>query len=94
MRPEIRSFAELMEAQLKANDHKPGWKNDSFKQLFDRIHEELHELREACVFGGSEEQIRKEASDVANFAMMIADVFGGLEYEHEDLHDLGRVKEA
>lgn len=83
LRPEVRAFAEAMEAQLRANDHKPGWKNDSAFSLLVRLQEEKDELLEAVSCGriGSPEwakRVVKETADVANFAMMIADVCGGL----------------
>lgn len=68
IRPEVKDFAALMEQKLKANDHKPGWKNDSFRALFRRLEQEMRELREC-----PDEFVIDEAIDVANFAMMIAD---------------------
>jgi hypothetical protein len=92
-RPEVAAFADLMEAQLRANDHKPGWKGESAgADLLPRLHEEADELREALrlwaaqVAWGSAAlylpqniaKVGREAADVANFAMMIADVCGAL----------------
>lgn len=91
-RPEVRAFADLMEAQLRANDHKPGWKNDNDLDLFERLGEESAELLSALhrhakrlswgdgwvMETDTEERIGREAADVANFAMMIADVCGAL----------------
>ncbi len=77
LRPEVLAFAHLMEQQLRANDHKPGWKNDRPKPLVDRLREETEELIVAILDHGPE-QIGKEAADVANFALMIADVCGCL----------------
>lgn len=74
-RPEVRAFADLMEAKLRENDHKPGWKRDHPADLMDRLKEELAELHDA-LFAGDLELIGPEAADVANFAMMIADVYG------------------
>jgi NTP pyrophosphatase (non-canonical NTP hydrolase) len=67
-----------MEAQLRANDHKPGWKNDSLLSLISRCSEELIELRHEIIEEYDPVRVLKEAADVANFAMMIADVCGGL----------------
>lgn len=89
MRPEVQRFAEIMEAKLVANDHKPGWKGDSAIALLNRLWEESNELGEAIaarpygiandLLNASERaHIAAEAADVANFAMMIADVCGGL----------------
>lgn len=83
-RPEVEAFADLMEAQLRANDHKPGWKGEPVWPLIERLHEEATELHEEVDVGdnvGSSEWISRvgaEAADVANFAMMIADVCGAL----------------
>lgn len=76
LRPEVLAFARLMEQQLRAIDHKPGWQNDTPKALMQRLDEEVQELDEALIH--SREQIAKEAADVANFALMIADVSGCL----------------
>jgi len=45
--------------------------------LFHRLLEEVIELADAVKYSNSEE-IRSEAADVANFAMMIADAEGAL----------------
>lgn len=42
-RPEVIAFADLMEAQLRANDHKPGWKDDLACDLLPRLREETDE---------------------------------------------------
>lgn len=81
-----------MEQQLRANDHKPGWKGEFASNLFPRIAEEADELWTALVrhskrlsWGDgwvmetdTEQRVGSEAADVANFAMMIADVCGAL----------------
>lgn len=83
LRPEVLAFARLMEQQLRANDHKPGWKNDNPMALLDRADEELNELHAALMrafvdMKSNRETVGKEAADVANFALMIADVCGCL----------------
>lgn len=83
-RPEVRAFADLMEAKLRANDHKPGWKTDHPLDLLSRMRQEVGELGQELVAGSrttrDAHQLRvgAEAADVANFAMMIADVCGAL----------------
>ena len=37
MRPEVKRFAELMEAKLKENDFKGGWRDDSHGELFRKL---------------------------------------------------------
>lgn len=83
-RPEVRAFADLMEAKLRANDHKPGWKGEDWWPLLYRLREETLELQEELAPGSRTDllawsaRVGREAADVANFAMMIADVCGAL----------------
>ena len=78
MRIEVKRFAEAMENRLQENDHKPGWKNAKLPLLFRRLREEVDELFDATLpideWEMNTEAIGKEAADVANFAMMIADI--------------------
>lgn len=71
-------FADAMEAQLAANDHKGGWRGISPAWLLTRLVQELGELRRAVtkyeLYPGHRAAVVREAADVANFAMMIADV--------------------
>ncbi len=77
VRPAVKWFAEQMEAALKRNDHKGGWLQDDWDELYDRIKDETKELKKECEkLYQDDEKIIKEAADVANFAMMIADIFG------------------
>lgn len=86
-RPAVREFADRMEAKLRANDHKPDWRQQRFSYLLARLGQEVAELEEALravaeasaanrtlaeTFGLCE-AVADEAADVANFAMMIAD---------------------
>lgn len=73
IRPEVAWFAEIMEKQLKANDHKGGWQDGrcSNDHLMQRLRDEIKELEDAQTI--SPRAIILEAADVANFAMMIAD---------------------
>ena len=78
LRPEVRWFAEQMELQLRANDHKPGWDQDSDLSLFRRVDEEVQELSTALFQPpnsdnqADDEAVVKEAADVSNFCMMLA----------------------
>jgi len=84
-------FAGVMEAKLRENDHKGGWGDCDFDYLEKRIREELaelatvlmqyqiaalspHEVTRTRYLG---EKAKREAADVANFAMMIADRLRG-----------------
>lgn len=89
LRPEVLTFACEMERQLRANDHKGGWQQCAPDWLFGRMREEENELLAAMVRVELDpwhatagrttvERVVHEAADVANFAMMIADVCGGL----------------
>lgn len=89
LRPEVLAFAHLMEAKLRENDHKGGWANEHQRHLFDRLQEEADELALVISHGTpwsraqnlrapNPEWVGSEAADVANFAMMIADVCGAL----------------
>jgi hypothetical protein len=84
LRPEVLKFAQAMERQLRANDHKGTWKYDAPDRLCDRIKDELDELEHVLPglpfysTTGTPDEILKEAADVANFAMMVADVSGAL----------------
>lgn len=73
IRPEVTWFAEQMERKLRENDHKGGWRNDDIGHLNHRLGLEQVELNVALTKGVAEEII-SEAADVANFAMMVADL--------------------
>lgn len=77
-RPEVEAFGFLMEQILRKNDHKRGWKNLSLEWLLNKLREEVNELEvEINRFKPTESKIREavcECVDVANVAMMIADV--------------------
>lgn len=76
----LQAFTDVMRAKLIANLHKPGWQGDKLSALLDRLVEETDELREALLdprcLRGDTDHVVQEAADVANFAMMIADVAG------------------
>ena len=73
LRPALASFADLMEEMLQENDHKGGWQYDSSKALLRRLKQETAELQRAIERDAPTDEIAREAADVANFAMMIAD---------------------
>ena len=66
-------FINVMNEQLYINKHKGGWKHLDDSYLLARLMEELGELAVAIEYGINKKDIIKEAADVANFAMMIAD---------------------
>ncbi len=84
IRPSVADFAELMESVLKENDWKDGWQDMDLCDCLFRLSGEAAELREAV--GRFElnhrhtaeelNRLRKEAADVANFAMFIVEIAG------------------
>lgn len=78
VREEVAWMARHMEAQLRANDHKPGWKDMSLTDGIMRLMEESLELGEAIdrflAAPRDATQVIREASDVCNFAMFLADI--------------------
>lgn len=71
-RKEVVVFALAMEAKLRENDHKRHWRYLDRRTLSRRLTEEREELRKAFRIGNPDDVLR-EAADVANFAMMLAD---------------------
>lgn len=84
----VRHFAGLMEKVLRDNDWKGGWKPgqfgvdsntiDFFREKLWEEYGELAELLQDLNHGEpvNPERIAREAADVANIAMMIADNYG------------------
>jgi NTP pyrophosphatase (non-canonical NTP hydrolase) len=88
--PTVTAFAALMRQKLDENRAKKGgregWINDTPQALLARLREETAELEDARQWKGDDgplvgsyaRALAYECADVANFAMMIADVVGGL----------------
>jgi hypothetical protein len=86
----VKAFQAIMLEKLRANAHKGGWKNADPTALFDRVDDELQEARDKfdmwARFATTERRryyakaFAKEAGDVANFLMFVADVMGALDY--------------
>jgi hypothetical protein len=72
-REQVQWFAEQMEKKLQENDRKGGWENCSPGYLMRRLREEYQELL-GLMIPQDREKIIREAADIANFAMMIADI--------------------
>ena len=74
LRYPLRKFACLMEEKLRQNDYKgkEGWRGNDLNNLFSKLLEEVHELHLAL---GTGKDVDEEAADVANMAMIIADVW-------------------
>lgn len=66
-------FSGRMQEKMLTNMYKGSWRGYTTQLLFKRLIDEISELYEALLVGGTEDII-KEASDIANFSMMIADI--------------------
>lgn len=64
-------FTVAMAERLEANEHKGSWYACSPQWLLNRLRQETAELERALSNGGD---VIHEAADVANFAMMLADL--------------------
>lgn len=85
-RQSVRRFATAMEAQLRKNDSKgaDGWLYETYDAMLSRLADESEELKGEIMklakipedgdATGTLERVVKEAADVANFAMFIADL--------------------
>lgn len=88
IREPVLWFADRMEKKLRENDHKGHWSRCTNRYLFVRLRTELRELVAAASgfrrmtkkklstdadLLAAGEAVMREAADVANFAMMIAD---------------------
>lgn len=69
LRASVKWFAQRMEQKLRDNDHKDHWSNSSQGYLIGRIADELKELKSAKFINDRID----ECTDIANFAMMVAD---------------------
>ena len=71
---EDHRFGQLMTKQLNANIHKGSWISLNSGYLLGRLKNAEAKLTDALRGGADAKQIQELAADVANFAMMIADV--------------------
>lgn len=76
-RDQVQWFAGEMEKALRENDYKGGWENSTYEFLFQGIDSNLFELKAELRAKRWDKQTVpkaiKYATDIANFAMMIAD---------------------
>ena len=76
-REQVKWFVGEMEKTLLENDYKGGWQNCDQWYLIGRLREETIELERSLHDARYDEtkltKVIKEATDVSNFAMMIAD---------------------
>lgn len=79
IRSEVKWFAEHMESKLQENEHKTGWADCTVDFLSSQIRKNLNELDSMfqelpsnySVFSAN---VIRQCSDMANYAMMIADI--------------------
>lgn len=87
-RESVRQFSRAMENILQQNDHKDGWEHMTYPELYDRLTEELQEVKgvldavEKDVYADKPipqdvidgyEEVQREVVDVANFCMFVYD---------------------
>ena len=73
LRPEVVWFAEQMEKALRRNDYKGHWCDEDESYLREKLEEEVAELERACERRNKAPKKIREAADIANIVMMIAD---------------------
>jgi hypothetical protein len=73
VRPEVEAFSLEMEHVLCLNDRKGGWQDSALSYLLLRMREQLCVLSRAISSESPALVVRREAADVANFAMMLWD---------------------
>ena len=77
LRPEVQWFAQEMEKILRKNDHKGKWQGCGEVELFEFLDNKIMTLDNALkgYIGRTDwQKVIKEATDLANYAMMIADL--------------------
>jgi len=77
LRPELAAFAKLMEARLRENAGRGDWRTFNFYYLAACLAANLgHTVR--SFQADKPDAVLKSATDTANYAMMIADLYGNL----------------
>lgn len=81
LRKEVARFAYAMEEQLRANEHKGGWENSTHQSLMNELSRNYTKLHRCC----SHEEYRRRCANIANYAMMLADIDRIVEKEASEL---------
>jgi hypothetical protein len=77
IRPELAAFAKIMESRLKENENRGDWSAFNFYYLAACLAANLgHMVR--SFQADKTDAVLKSAADTANYAMMIADLYGNL----------------
>jgi len=76
LRPDLQRFFDAMIYKLRRNKNKGRWEDLNLERSFELLQGEVVELDQALAEGSSVE-VLMEAADVANFALIVANI--GLE---------------
>ncbi len=78
LRQALLIFAERMEEELRKNDFRGGWREENPETMMAKLWDEVYDLDDLVenhLDGNSDpKRILKEAVDVANYAMFVADI--------------------
>ena len=77
IRPELAAFAKIMESRLRENASRGDWRAYNFYYLVACLAANLGHLVRAFQADKSD-GVQKCSADTANYAMMIADLYGNL----------------
>lgn len=77
VRPEVAAFASVMESRLKENANRVDWRSLNFYYLVTALISNVGQLIKSFQVDKPEIVLRS-AADTANYAMMIADLYGEL----------------
>jgi len=77
VRQEVAAFASVMESRLKENANRVDWRSLNFYYLVTALISNVGQLVKAFQVDKPEIVLRS-AADTANYAMMIADLYGEL----------------
>jgi hypothetical protein len=77
IRPELVAFVRVMETRLKENANRGDWRALNFYYLVSSMASNVGQLVRAFQVDKTDAVLRA-AADTANYAMMIADLYGGL----------------
>ena len=77
IRPELAAFAKVMESRLKENASRGDWRTFNFYYLAACLAANLGHLVRGFQVDKAD-AVLKSAADTANYAMMIADLYGNL----------------
>jgi hypothetical protein len=77
VRPEVAAFASVMESRLKENASRVDWRSLNFYYLVTALISNVGQLIKSFQVDKPEIVLRS-AADTANYAMMIADLYGEL----------------